>query len=45
MLGVVHVEGGRLYLLGVEKKDRHSYPISERNGAEPGDLVLANKAG
>ena len=45
MLGVVHEEGGRLYLQGVEKKDRHSYPISERNGAEPGDLVLANKAG
>lgn len=45
VLGVVHEEGGRLYLQGVEKKDRHSYPISERNGAEPGDLVLANKAG
>lgn len=45
VLGVVHGEGGRLYLQGVEKKDRHSYPISERNGAEPGDLVLANKAG
>ncbi|WP_404334238.1 ribonuclease R [Sphingomonas sp. MMS12-HWE2-04] len=45
MLGVVHEEGGRLYLQGVEKKERHSYPISERNGAEPGDLVLANKAG
>ena len=45
MLGVVHEEGGRLYLQGVEKKDRRSYPISERNGAEPGDLVLAEKAG
>ena len=45
ILGVVHEEGGRLYLQGVEKRDRHSYPISERNGAEPGDLVLANKAG
>jgi len=45
MLGVVHEEGGRLYLQGVEKKERRSYPISERNGAEPGDLVLANKAG
>ncbi|MDT8759654.1 ribonuclease R [Sphingomonas psychrotolerans] len=45
ILGVVHEEGGRLYLQGVEKKERHSYPISERNGAEPGDLVLANKAG
>jgi ribonuclease R len=45
MLGVVHEEGGRLYLRGVDKKERNSYPISERNGAEPGDLVLANKAG
>lgn len=45
MLGVVHEEGGRLYLQGVEKKDRRSYPISERNGAEPGDLVMAEKTG
>ncbi|HVJ03197.1 MAG TPA: RNB domain-containing ribonuclease, partial [Sphingomonas sp.] len=45
MLGVVHEEGGRLYLQGVEKKERRSYPISDRNGAEPGDLVLAEKAG
>ncbi|RYD54123.1 MAG: ribonuclease R [Sphingomonadales bacterium] len=45
MLGVVHEEGGRLYLQGVEKKDRSSLPISDRNGAEPGDLVLAEKAG
>jgi ribonuclease R len=45
MLGVVKEEGGRLYLQGVEKKERHSYPISDRNGAEPGDLVLAEKAG
>jgi ribonuclease R len=45
MLGVVREEGGRLYLQGVEKKERHSYPISDRNGAEPGDLVLAEKAG
>ncbi|MBC9032784.1 ribonuclease R [Sphingomonas sp. JC676] len=45
MLGVVREEGGRLYLQGVEKKERHSYPISDRAGAEPGDLVLAEKAG
>ncbi|WP_213980533.1 ribonuclease R [Sphingomonas sp. dw_22] len=45
MLGVVKEEGGRLYLQGVEKKERHSYPISDRGGAEPGDLVLAEKAG
>ncbi len=45
LLGVVHEEGGRLYLQGIEKKERHSFPISDRNGAEPGDLVLAEKAG
>lgn len=45
MLGVVKEEGGRLYLHGVEKKERNTYVISERNGAEPGDLVLAEKSG
>ncbi len=45
MLGVVKEEGGRLYLHGVEKKERHSFVISERNGAEPGDLVMAEKSG
>jgi ribonuclease R len=46
MLGVVKEEGGRLYLHGVEKKSRDTVAvISERNGAEPGDLVLAEKSG
>ncbi|ODP36856.1 ribonuclease R [Sphingomonas turrisvirgatae] len=46
MLGVVKEEGGRLYLHGVEKKGKDSIVvISERNGAEPGDLVLAEKSG
>ncbi len=46
MLGVVKEEGGRLYLHGVEKKARDAVVvISERNGAEPGDLVLAEKSG
>lgn len=46
MLGVVKEEGGRLYLHGVEKKARDTViVISERNGAEPGDLVLAEKSG
>ncbi|RYY28989.1 MAG: ribonuclease R [Sphingomonadales bacterium] len=45
MLGVVHEEGGRLYLQGIDKKDRNSLPISDRNEAMPGDLVLAEKAG
>ncbi len=45
MLGVVKEEGGRLYLHGLEKKERNSFVISERNGAEPGDLVMAEKSG
>ncbi|MBX3563710.1 MAG: ribonuclease R [Sphingomonas sp.] len=45
MLGVVHEEGGRLYLQGIDKKDRNSLPISDRGEAMPGDLVLAEKAG
>lgn len=46
MLGVVKEEGGRLYLHGIEKKGKDSVTvISERNGAEPGDLVMAEKSG
>lgn len=45
VLGVVKEEGGRLYLHGLEKKERNSFVISERNGAEPGDLVMAEKSG
>ena len=45
MLGVLHEEGGRLWLQGVEKKERRSWPVSDAGGAEVGDLVLAEKAG
>jgi ribonuclease R len=45
VLGVVKEEGGRLYLHGLEKKERNSFVISERNGAEPGDLVMTEKSG
>jgi len=45
MLGVLHEEGGKLWLQGVEKKERRSWPVSDAGGAEPGDLVLAEKAG
>ncbi len=45
MLGVVREEGGRLYLHSVDKRERNNFPISERNGAEPGDLVMAEKSG
>ncbi|WP_294330091.1 ribonuclease R [uncultured Sphingomonas sp.] len=45
MLGVLHEEGGRLWLQGVEKKERRSWPVSDAGGAEVGDLVLAEKTG
>jgi ribonuclease R len=45
MLGVLHEEGGRLWLQGVEKKERRNFPISDAGGAEVGDLVLAEKTG
>ncbi|WP_084581998.1 ribonuclease R [Sphingomonas azotifigens] len=45
MLGVLHEEGGKLWLQGVEKKERRNWPVSDAGGAEVGDLVLAEKAG
>lgn len=45
MLGVLHEEGGRMWLQGVEKKERRDYPVSDAGGAEQGDLVLAEKTG
>ncbi|HSX54292.1 MAG TPA: RNB domain-containing ribonuclease, partial [Sphingomonas sp.] len=45
VLGVVREEGGRLYLQGLDKKERASPVISDRNGAEPGDLVMAEVTG
>jgi ribonuclease R len=45
MLGVLREEGGKLWLQGVEKKERRDFLVSDAGGAEPGDLVLAEKAG
>ncbi len=45
MLGVLHEEAGRLWLQGVEKKERRNWPVSDAGGAETGDLVLAEKTG
>ncbi|MFV0625089.1 ribonuclease R family protein [Sphingomonas sp. ac-8] len=45
MLGVLHEEGGRLWLQGVEKKERRDFVVSDAGGAQAGDLVLAEKAG
>jgi ribonuclease R len=45
MLGVLREEGGKLWLQGVEKKERRDFLVSDAGGAGPGDLVLAEKAG
>ncbi|WP_188054413.1 ribonuclease R [Sphingosinithalassobacter sp. CS137] len=45
MLGVLHEEGGKYWLQGVEKKERRDFPVSDRGEAEVGDLVLAEKSG
>lgn len=45
LLGVLHREGERLWLRGVEKRERRELPVSDAGNAEPGDLVLAEKTG
>jgi ribonuclease R len=45
MLGVLHQEGERWFLQGVEKRERRDFPVSDRGEAEAGDLVLAEKTG
>ena len=44
-LGVIHKEGDRLFLQGVEKKERREFPVSDAGDAQVGDLVLAEKTG
>jgi len=39
-------EGGdRLWLTAVDKRERREFPVLDAGGAEPGDLVLAEKSG
>ena len=45
MLGVLRREGDRLWLEGVEKRERRHYAVSDAGDADAGDLVLAEKAG
>ena len=45
MLGVLRREGERLWLTAVDKKERREVLVSDAGGAEPGDLVLAERAG
>ena len=45
MLGVLREEGGKLWLIGVDKRERREHQVSDAGGANPGDLVLAEKTG
>lgn len=45
VLGVLRQEGDRLWLQGVEKKERREFLVSDAGDAAPGDLVLAEKTG
>ncbi len=45
ILGVLRQEGSKLWLQGVEKKERREFQISDAGEGKPGDLVLAEKAG
>ena len=45
MLGVLRQEGERLWLQGVEKRERREYAVSDAGGAEPGDLCSPKRRG
>ncbi|MDJ0278656.1 VacB/RNase II family 3'-5' exoribonuclease [Sphingomonas sp. 2R-10] len=45
VLGVLRAEGDRLWLQGVDKKERREVPVSDAGDAAPGDLVLAALGG
>ncbi|RZT54991.1 RNAse R [Sphingomonas sp. BK036] len=45
VLGVLREDGGRLWLTGVDKRERREFAVADAGGAAPGDLVLAELAG
>ncbi|QLC26823.1 ribonuclease R [Parasphingopyxis algicola] len=45
LMGVIHEEGGKLWLKGLEKSNRRDFFVSDANRARPGDLVMAEKSG
>lgn len=45
LMGVIHAEGGKLWLKGLEKSNRRDFLVSDANRARPGDLVMAEKSG
>ncbi len=44
-LGVLREEGGKFFLVGLDKKDRRDWLVSDAGGAGPGELVIAERAG
>ncbi|UVO49792.1 VacB/RNase II family 3'-5' exoribonuclease [Sphingomonas sp. SUN019] len=45
LIGVLRAEGDRLWLQGIDKKERREFAVSDAGDAQAGDLVLAEKAG
>ncbi|WP_294302243.1 RNB domain-containing ribonuclease [uncultured Sphingomonas sp.] len=45
IMGVLREEGGKLFLMGLDKKDRRDWLVSDAGGAEAGELVVAERAG
>ena len=45
VLGVLREEAGRMWLTGVDKKERREFGVSDAGNARAGDLVLAEKTG
>jgi ribonuclease R len=45
VLGVLRLEGDRLWLKPVDKRERRELVVADASDAGPGDLVLAEKAG
>ncbi|MES2337017.1 MAG: RNB domain-containing ribonuclease [Pseudomonadota bacterium] len=44
-MGVLREEGGKLFLTGLDKKDRRDWLVSDAGGARAGELVIAERAG
>jgi len=45
IMGVLREEGGKLFLMGLDKKDRRDWLVSDAGGAAAGELVVAERAG
>ncbi|RED15209.1 ribonuclease R [Parasphingopyxis lamellibrachiae] len=45
LTGVIHEEGGKLWLKGLEKSSRRDFLVVDANRAKAGDLVMAEKSG